>query len=79
MLFHPELNILVFSLLFSELKKCPISCSQVADDYDEDEEVRPSSVHVNLDPKLLLLLREIHYLSQDPFNHKLPGPARYLI
>ena len=55
---------------------CLLTIPQVADEYDEDEDIRPNSVQVNLDPKLLLLLREIHYLSQDPFNLKLPGPAR---
>ena len=52
------------------------SIFQVAEDYDEEEDIRPQVVHVNLDPKLLLLLREIHYLSQEPFCLQLPGPAR---
>ena len=51
----------------------------MADDYDEDEDIRPQIVHVNLDSQLLLLLREIHYLSQEPFSIKLPGPARELL
>ena len=53
--------------------------SQIAEEYDEDVEVRPQMVQVNLDPRLLLLLREIHYLSQDPFNTHLPAPARELL
>ena len=52
---------------------------QFAEDYDEDEDIRPQTVHVNLDPSLLLLLREIHYLSREPFNLKLPAPARELL
>ena len=36
-------------------------------------------VKVNLDPHLLLLLREIHYLSQEPFSAHLPAPARELL
>ena len=52
---------------------------QVAEDYDEMEDVRPQSVSVNLDPSLLLLLREIHYLSQQPFHLKMPAPARELL
>ncbi|XP_078672103.1 uncharacterized protein LOC144911712 isoform X1 [Branchiostoma floridae x Branchiostoma belcheri] len=51
----------------------------VAENYDEDEDVRPQIVHVNLDPELILLLREIHYFSQAPYNIKLPQPARALI
>ena len=51
----------------------------MAEDYDEDEDVRPQTVHVNLDPQLLMLLREIHYMSSEPFNIKLPGPARELL
>ena len=55
------------------------SHTQYAEDYDEDEDIRPQTVHVNLDPSLLLLLREIHYLAREPFNLKLPGPARELL
>ncbi|CAH1797693.1 unnamed protein product [Owenia fusiformis] len=51
----------------------------VAEEYDEDVDQRPQVVHVNLDPKLLLLLREIHYLSQEPHNIHLPAPARELL
>ncbi|ELU01785.1 hypothetical protein CAPTEDRAFT_107782 [Capitella teleta] len=51
----------------------------LAEEYDEEEELRPQVVHVNLDPKLLLLLREIHYLAQEPFSIRLPGPARELL
>ena len=51
----------------------------MADDYDEEEDLRPQTVHVNLDPQLLVLLREIHYLAQPPFDIHLPGPARELL
>ena len=51
----------------------------MAEDYDEEEDVRPQTVHVNLDPQLLMLLREIHYLQAEPFLLKLPGPARELL
>ncbi|KAI0240668.1 hypothetical protein LSAT2_008579 [Lamellibrachia satsuma] len=50
----------------------------VAEDCDEDSN-RPPVIHVNLDIRLLLLLREIHYLSQEPFNIKLTGQARELL
>ena len=43
------------------------------------EDIRPQTVHVNLDPQLLILLREIHYLQSEPFLLKLPGPARELL
>ena len=52
---------------------------KIAQDYDEDEDVRPQVVKVNLDPQLLLLLREIHYLSHEPFNIRLPATARELL
>ncbi|KAK6172547.1 hypothetical protein SNE40_016179 [Patella caerulea] len=50
-----------------------------AEDYDEDIDIRPQVVHVNLDPQLLLLLREIRYLGRKPFNIKLPEGAKELI
>ena len=56
-----------------------IIATQYAEDYDEDEDVRPQTVHVNLDSSLLLLLREMHYLAREPFNLKLPGSARELL
>ena len=52
---------------------------QLAEDYDEDEDIRPQAVHVNLDPQLLMLLREIHYMQAEPFCLKLPGTARELL
>ena len=52
--------------------------TQIAEEGDEDSS-RPPVIHVNLDVKLLLLLREIHYLSQEPFNIKLTGQARELL
>ena len=55
-----------------------ISCCQIAEDNEEDTG-RPPVIHVNLDIRLLLLLREIHYLSQAPFNIKLTGQARELL
>ena len=62
----------------SVLYSC-VLCIQIADDYDEEEDVRPQVVHVNLDPRLLLLMREIKYMSQDPFNITLPPAARALL
>ena len=53
-------------------------CDQIAEEGDEDSS-HPPVIHVNLDVKLLLLLREIHYLSQEPFNIKLTGQARELL
>ncbi|KAK2190790.1 hypothetical protein NP493_68g02015 [Ridgeia piscesae] len=50
----------------------------VAEDNEEDTGRSPV-IHVNLDIRLLLLLREIHYLSQEPFNIKLTGQARELL
>lgn len=34
---------------------------------------------MNLDPSLLLFLREIHYLSQQPYNVPMPPAARQLL
>ncbi|XP_071959570.1 uncharacterized protein [Antedon mediterranea] len=51
----------------------------VADEFSDDVEMRPQLVHVNLDPDLLLLLREVHYLSQEPFNIKLPDNVRTVL
>ena len=34
---------------------------------------------MNLDPNLLLLLREIHYLSSEPFLVSVPSAARELV
>ncbi|XP_033103095.1 dynein heavy chain 9, axonemal-like [Anneissia japonica] len=51
----------------------------VADEFSDDVEMRPQLVHVNLDPDLLLLLREVHYLSQEPFNIKLPDNVRTML
>ena len=52
---------------------------QIAEEYDEEIELRPQALNVNLDPELLLLLREVHYLSQPPFNIKLPKNVRDLL
>ena len=52
---------------------------QIAEEYDEDIEVRPQVIHVNLDPQLLLLLKETHYLSQEPFHINLPEGAKELL
>ncbi|XP_055866060.1 uncharacterized protein LOC106055129 isoform X2 [Biomphalaria glabrata] len=51
----------------------------IAEEYDEEANQRPQVIHVNLDTKLLLLLKEIHYLSQEPFSLHLPGPAKELL
>lgn len=52
---------------------------QIAEEYDEDLEVRPQVVHVNLDPQLLRIMRESHYLSEEPFCIKLPEAAKELL
>ena len=52
---------------------------QIAEEFDEDIEVRPQVVHVNLDPQLLLLLKETHYLGQEPFHINLPEGAKELL
>jgi hypothetical protein len=52
---------------------------QIAEEYDEDTEERPPVIHVNLDPRLLLLLREVRYLNQPPFNIRLPPAAKELM
>ncbi|XP_022099208.1 dynein beta chain, ciliary-like [Acanthaster planci] len=51
----------------------------VADDYDQEVDYRPQVIHVNLDPALLLLLREVHYLQQPPFAVKLQDSVRDLL
>ncbi|KAL5020323.1 hypothetical protein ScPMuIL_003215 [Solemya velum] len=51
----------------------------IAEEYDEDVEVRPQVVHVNLDPHLLRIMRESHYLSEEPFCIKLPEAAKELL
>lgn len=38
-----------------------------------------STLHVNFDPELMLLLREVHYLGGEPFLTRLPDPARILL
>ena len=60
-------------------KKISAILLQIAEEYDEDIEVRPQVVHVNLDPQLLLLLKETHYLSQEPFHINLPEGAKELL
>ncbi|XP_033641711.1 dynein beta chain, flagellar outer arm-like [Asterias rubens] len=51
----------------------------IADDYDPEIDYRPQIIHVNLDPELLLLLREVHYLQQPPFTIKLQDTVRDLL
>ncbi|XP_076457719.1 uncharacterized protein LOC143291635 isoform X3 [Babylonia areolata] len=51
----------------------------IAEEYDEDTEERPQVIHVNLDPQLLLLLREVRYISQPPFSTRLPPAAKELL
>lgn len=58
---------------------CDLLLGQISDDFDEEMEGRPQILHVNLDPTLLLLLREVHYLSKEPFNVKLPDVVRELL
>lgn len=52
---------------------------QIAEEYDEEVEVRPQVIHVNLDSQLPLILREIHYLSQTPFDIPLPASAKEVL
>ena len=40
---------------------------------------KPATLHVNFDPELMLLLREVHYLAGAPFGLRLPDPARVLL
>ncbi|EDO43528.1 predicted protein [Nematostella vectensis] len=44
-----------------------------------ESEEKPPILHVNFDPELLLLLREIHYLASGPFNVRLPDAVRVLL
>ena len=44
----------------------------------ESEGTTPA-LHVNFDPELMLLLREVHYLGGEPFLARLPEPARVLL
>lgn len=52
---------------------------QIAEEFDEEVEVRPQVIHVNLDSQLPLILREIHYLSQAPFDILLPSSAKEIL
>ena len=54
---------------------------QIVDDYEYtgEESYGPSTVRVNLDEHLVLILREIHYLTGEPFLVKLPRQARELV
>lgn len=52
---------------------------QIAEEYDEEVDIRPQVVHANLDAQLLLLLKEIHYLCGEPFNIHLPPAAKELL
>ena len=49
---------------------------QIAE-YQEDK--IPSSLNVNFDSELLLLLREVNYLAAPPFNIHLTEPVRMLL
>ncbi|XP_020627063.1 dynein beta chain, flagellar outer arm-like isoform X2 [Orbicella faveolata] len=44
----------------------------------QSEGTKPA-LHVNFDPELMLLLREVHYLGGEPFLARLPDPARVLL
>lgn len=44
----------------------------------ESDNSKPT-LHVNFDPQLMLLLREVHYLGGEPFLARLPDPARMLL
>ena len=52
---------------------------QIAEEYDEEVDIRPQVVHANLDAELLLLLKEINYLCGEPFNIHLPPSAKELL
>lgn len=56
-----------------------VSIHQIAEEYDEEVDIRPQVVHANLDAQLLLLLKEIHYLCGEPFNIHLPPAAKELL
>ena len=53
-------------------------CSYLQIAEPESEGSRPT-LHVNFDPELMLLLREVHYLGGEPFLARLPDPARVLL
>ena len=55
------------------------SLFQIAEEYDEEVDIRPQVVHANLDAELLLLLKEINYLCGEPFNIHLPPAAKELL
>ena len=52
------------------------SDNQIAE--PETDNGKPT-LHVNFDPELMLLLREVHYLGGEPFLARLPDPARILL
>ncbi|XP_056010102.1 uncharacterized protein LOC125667097 [Ostrea edulis] len=51
----------------------------IAEEYDEEVDIRPQVVHANLDSQLLLLLKEINYLCGEPFDIHLPSAAKELL
>nr|XP_022320176.1 dynein beta chain, flagellar outer arm-like isoform X6 [Crassostrea virginica] len=51
----------------------------IAEEYDEEVDIRPQVVHANLDAELLLLMKEINYLCGEPFNIHLPPSAKELL
>ena len=52
---------------------------QISDDPISEEDIHPMSISVNYDPQLLLLLREIYYLSHDPLNINLSSSVVQLV
>lgn len=57
-----------------------VYCVQTVEEFGvEGEPGFYKLMHVNLDPRLVGLLREIHYLSEEPFNVTLSPAARTLV
>ena len=56
----------------------PIICSLLQIAEPQSQGTKPA-LHVNFDPELMLLLREVHYLGGEPFLARLPDPARVLL
>ena len=55
-----------------------IICSLLQIAEPQSQGTKPA-LHVNFDPELMLLLREVHYLGGEPFLARLPDPARVLL
>ena len=55
-----------------------IICSLLQIAEPQSQGTKPA-LHVNFDPELMLLLREVHYLGGEPVLARLPDPARVLL